>query len=507
MKIVRFSLVAAVLVAACGPYSWESTKPNPGYHADGGAGGGGGSGGNMSSTDMSMPPDMAVQCTSSSKCAASAPVCASGTCSACGSGTNSECATYHPQTPLCGPAGGCVQCLSKDDCDALHQACDTTSNACVACTANEQCTSGLCNTNGTCADKSTLLYVAGASAACSDSGVGAFAQPFCTLQKGLNASAASSPTKPVIVFAGKAYAESLQAAPSLNGGGNYVAQAIGVNTPMIQPSTGALATVTGLSGKQVAVSFDGFFFDGTSATDGIKCAGDNVVADYATTSLTITRSTVTHSPTKGVAASANSTLTLDADFISNNVAGGIEVNTSNFTLTNLLISGNGKADSSAGAGDGSAFGGINLSAGGQDRAHMLMFNDTVVANLASATIASASGISCSAVPTLANTVIFGNQGPSAQTTAGCQPSYSAYPGAGTNANNNQDLSSCQASDLFIQKSADPYQPIKGGSAPCTLVDDGTSSFMSVNAPAHDIVGATRPQPAGGKFDIGCYEAQ
>jgi hypothetical protein len=76
--------------------------------------------------------------------------------------------------------------------------------------------------------------------------------------------------------------------------------------------------------------------------------------------------------------------------------------------------------------------------------------------------------------------------------------YCAYRGT-----NNQELATCAATDLFVAPASGQYQPKKGVSAPCTLVDDGTNS----GAPDHDLTGTPRPQPLGGTADIGCYEAK
>src|SRR3954471_19450202 len=128
-----------------------------------------------------MPP---VGCSMSSTCPMSAPVCSPiQVCTGCGAqGMSAECASFHAATPLCGPDGGCVECLTKDNCDAVHKTCDGNSHSCVACVANADCTSGLCIA-GACADKKDQLYVNNAvGAGCSESGNGSFSTPFCTIQ-------------------------------------------------------------------------------------------------------------------------------------------------------------------------------------------------------------------------------------------------------------------------------------------------------------------------------------
>jgi hypothetical protein len=192
---------------------------------------------------------------------------------------------------------------------------------------------------------------------------------------------------------------------------------------------------------------------------------------------------------------------MDADTVSNNKGGGISLAATNFTLTNLQVVNNGKSDSSVGAGDGSSFGGINVTAGGQDRAHMVMFNNTIVNNSDSALGTTPAGIGCSAIPTLVNSVAFQNQGPSgAQIAALCMADHSAFPTAG---GTNQDLGTCTAAQIFVNAGSGMYQPKQGGAPPCSLIGDGAATFMSVSAPNHDLAG--NPRPSGGGFDIGCYQ--
>jgi hypothetical protein len=462
-------------------------------------------------TNVERPP----MCSDSSTCPGSTPVCAQQVCGGCqldaDGGSSPACATHHPATPLCGPGGACVECLSKDDCDSKHQTCST-SHACGPCAANADCTSGLCCTTGTlpngtgctpgmCSNETSLLYVNNAPGAnCNDTGgtPGSFNTPFCTLQKGLNASASTSKT--VIVFGGMGYSEALLASPAQNSGLDYVATAVGVGSPLVNPSAGALLSVSGLAGKQVTLSLDGFNFDGTNAADGVLCTGD--ATNYPRTTLSLLRSTVRNSPMIGVSSQAKCTVTLDADFISFNKGGGIKLDTTDFALTNLLLQGNGKT----GTGTGSSFGGINESAAGEV-GKMSLFNLTVVDNK-SDDGAVASGLQCQIMaPTITNTVVYTNLGAGGtevQTACKTSLTYSAFVGAGVvNANHNQDLMGCSPSIFDSTNVANPYTPAKGGLKPCSLVDDGTNT----GAPDHDLIGTSRPQPSAGMFDIGCYEAR
>ncbi len=451
------------------------------------------------------PQDMSVvACSSSSMCPASLPVCdATQSCAPCSpTGASNVCAMFQPTTPLCGPSGNCVECLTKDNCDAKLQTCKM--NACAPCSANTDCTSGLCNVGtGVCVDKTTLLYVNNMTGSnCSDTGPGSFSNPFCTVQQGLNSSALAA-GKTVIIFPGQGYAEALSA----NATNTYTAVAVGNNNPVIKP-TGALPAVaiagSATSGKTVSVSFDGVTFDGsaqTGSTDLIDCTGG---AAYGQAVLTITRSTLKASPGIGLSATAKCTVTLDADLIQNNKSGGLLFGASDLALTNLLVLTNGTPTS---ASPGSNFGGIDVSQAGE-AGKMSLANLTILGNQAD-TSASASAMVCpvAAVKTI-NTVVFGDVGPATEIQAACigtvatpQMTNSAYAG-GSSMLSNVDITTCSLSLLFTNPANGDYTP-KVSAPPCSLVDQGTN----VGAPNHDYNGTARPQPTvGGKWDIGAIEA-
>ncbi len=448
--------------------------------------------------DMGTSDDMTMLgCQTSATCPPSAPTCSPAqVCSSCGTpGMSNDCNVYHSGTPYCGPNGGCVECLNNDNCDAIHESCSVT-NVCVDCVNNADCASGLCSA-GKCADKTSLLYVNNATGAgCSDTGAGSFAMPFCHVQTGLNASAMSGKT--VVVFAGT-YVENVQASPTLNGGNDYVATAVGIGAPIIKPgSTGAALAVNGTAGKQVTASFDGFVFDGSTLADGsdaVDCNGGSGNA-YGKTLATVTRSTLTGASGVGLFSQSKCALTFDADIILGNKGGGISLSASDFALTNLLVHDNGTSGAA-----GSDFGGLLLSTSGES-GKMSLFNLTVVDNLAKTT-AAASGINCVATPSaLTNTLVLGNSPLTEISAAGCGASYSSYVGA--TGSNNQDIpvAGCTVGDLLVNPSGGNFHPKKSGTAPCTLIDLGTNT----GAPGHDLDGTARPQPSTGTDDIGCYEA-
>jgi hypothetical protein len=52
-----------------------------------------------------------------------------------------------------------VECPGNGDWDGKHQTCDSATSTCAPRKTNAECTSGLCNETGACADQATLLYV------------------------------------------------------------------------------------------------------------------------------------------------------------------------------------------------------------------------------------------------------------------------------------------------------------------------------------------------------------
>lgn len=113
----------------------------------------------------------------------------------------------------------------------------------------------------------------------------------------------------------------------------------------------------------------------------------------------------------------------------------------------------------------------------------------------------------SASPSLTNTVIMGNTGGVLEfypSDCGSNLFNNAFSGGtGTNEDlSNPSGTACSQAQIFVDAANGDYHPEKGNPRPCTLVDQGTLS----GAPDHDLDGTARPQPAGGSFDIGAYEA-
>ncbi len=468
-----------------------------------------------STVDALSPPDLLPECTTSLECPTlSRPLCVDGSCRPCNyvaspspspsaspglppdAGQAAGPCAAHPDTPLCAPSGSCVECLSKTDCLASGQACNLSTGRCAACMNNADCASGLCSI-GACADPASLLYVESGNPSCDDGGSGAFATPYCTVQAGLDGSKANN-GKTVIVLAGKGYSEGVIVTAQ---GSNDVVNAVGVGA-VIHSSLATPITLNGAIGKTVSMKLDGFLFDGTgkgTAIDGVVCNGQG--ADFTHTNLNLIRSTVQNMSGLGVDARTKCAVILDADRILNNAGGGVQLTGVNFTVTNLLIAGNGSLDSSASMHDGSAVGGVAISMAGQIGQTELI-NCTIVGNSAT-TLVMSSGMACSTTTAVGNTVLYDNAGTTQITEAGCNPFSSAYVGVTTSAvQANRDLTGCQTGQLFVGYPNNDAVS-KSGTAPCSLLGGGTSIVTGVSAPTHDLLGAAR----GPRYDIGAYQAK
>ena len=93
-------------------------------------------------------------------------------------------------------AEACVECRTANDCTAATPVCS--GGACVACTEHDQCASGACRTDGTCATGDHVAHVNVVGSPSSDCTV---ASPCSTIERAL----ALLPTRPYIVLASGTY--------------------------------------------------------------------------------------------------------------------------------------------------------------------------------------------------------------------------------------------------------------------------------------------------------------
>ncbi|HEX4456925.1 MAG TPA: hypothetical protein VIA18_03100, partial [Polyangia bacterium] len=281
--------------------------------------------------------DMVPKCASSSTCPSTAPVCeASGVCGACESnvdgGVSTECSTYHssgtPPTPLCGPAGACVQCISKDDCATLNQTCNVTTNACGPCATNSDCTSGVCGTAGECAATTDVYYVdnrgtasvLACKAAHTTADGTSWANAFCDISDATGAAT----KRPYVVVRGSATAYgalsfTTTATQTIIGPGHEASPTALVFTPTLSPAV----TVAPTAGQTVTLTLDGLELSGSSGT-GNQRAGVSCSGTAGTATLSIKNSRLDNSGSSGLDSTACA-VTLDANVITTNSGGGISL--------------------------------------------------------------------------------------------------------------------------------------------------------------------------------------
>jgi hypothetical protein len=408
--------------------------------------------------------------------------------------SSDECAGNADGKFICGAVGECVQCAKKEDCLGLRKACDSASGVCVACTSNEECASGQCDIGtGACADPATVVYVNGYGRSCpAGRGTGKLEDPFCRITDGIAYGASVGRT--VVVFAtnGNYYEENIKIAPPP--GSNYKVSVVGVGTGSSaseQRPTVHLSSIdpafdlTLGSAASIDVTLDNFWIDtypGATGAGAVRCQGGT---DAGATKLKLTRS-IAYGAGYGVKVS-HCDATLDRDEIWD-ADTGVVLESSDFTLQNLIVYNFG------GVGAASGTGGV-LATGTSARA--ILVNSTLVSNNATAGVAS---VACVPGMVFSNDVIIGV--PGGGDLPNCSPTYSSFIGAGS-AGHNQDLATCGAAALDVQRAlfkdiaTGDFHPKTGGAAPCTLVGLGTSAA----APTYTFDGKPRPEPPS----IGCYE--
>jgi hypothetical protein len=287
--------------------------------------------------DMLVGPDMF--CTSSAQCSDEAPICSVQRCRACtDSGDDPQCMAHNPATPRCNaPTGQCVACLSSTDCKNPTPVCNTAAFTCRTCAAHSECMSGVCKSDGQCADAMDIAYVNNGSG-CSDMvHASTPSTPYCQIQY-----AASNASKPYVLVSASTTpynALNLTATTSAIGPLTIVGPAGrggAIAATVSQSAVAALSVSTTVS--PVTLTIDGLDLRGSgSPTAG---AGVNCQTTGGAAMLTIKNSTIQMSGKEGVN-SAGCTLTLDANVIFSNTNEGVKLSSTTFVITNNIIHHNG----------------------------------------------------------------------------------------------------------------------------------------------------------------------
>jgi hypothetical protein len=298
----------------------------------GGSGGGG---------DLGAGVDMAlIPCTDSTACTSGAPTCMQGLCASCKTpGPSPDCARF-AATPLCGPAGACVECLGKSDCAAAGKTCDLTMNACTPCSAHSQCTSRVCEPGGVCAPLDQVLYVDNhgeAIADCHQSHMLAdgksLGTAFCDV---VDALAAQPPPKFVVVVGSvapySAIAVNALAADvtvTLVGPGRGATPTAALSTPNM-----AAVELSAGAGHFGSLDLEGLELVGSNlaGADGVDCASVGGVAELRVRDCRVHGS-------GGVGVSANKcSVIVDRSLIDQNLGGGLALGgASDYDLENSFI--------------------------------------------------------------------------------------------------------------------------------------------------------------------------
>lgn len=285
-------------------------------------------------------PDMF--CASSAACSDEAPICSVQRCRACmDSGDDAQCMAHNPMTPRCNaPTGRCVECLVSADCKGATPVCNTTAFTCRKCAANSECTSGVCKSDGSCADAGEVAYVNNASGACMDAvHASTPAMPYCQIQY-----AASNSAKTYILASGSATtynALSFNATTSAIGPLTIIGPAgrgAATKARVSSSITSAAVAVTAATAA-VTLTLDGLDIvgpGGAMAAPGVSCTG----MIGATATLTIKNSTIDMSGKEGVN-SSTCTLTLDGNLIYGNTNEGVKLSGTTYVITNNIINSNG----------------------------------------------------------------------------------------------------------------------------------------------------------------------
>jgi hypothetical protein len=445
-------------------------------HADAGIRGDGGqdlSVGDLAMGDGSTTPDggrdLGHECDASLQCGnLSQPICtATGQCRGCKSGDDAQCAEHAGVAYCEADAGRCVECTTSATCPAGKPVCGS-DDSCRLCANDDECATGICLANGSCAAASDVVFVDNhgqtTAAACKalDGGTpdGSRAAPFCGIQDGIDAG------KLYVRVAGHALA-------------SYDAISVTTNKTVIVvgPLTGDRAIIFSSSTSNNNVKLQVASGNAsltlirmqvgdpvlTSTQDNLLCNG----TVSGTVALTLLSSAIYKSGMHGVNV-VNCTVTLDADRIAFNGGGGVLVSqTSKYSLTNNFIYRNS--------------GGTAVVL---DQASSGLFQFNTVANNSKAS--GFGGIDCGSTPQPIEASIFVHNLPAGSEQFGCNMINDDVEGA-------DPLFTSEAADDYSLKSNSPLidlikGPLDGGAM--TLTD-------------HDIAGTHRPAHAG--YDTGAYE--
>lgn len=324
----------------------------------------------MTEIDLKPPPDLMPECVASSTCPSAMPICdtTAQECRACaGTADDSGCASRDSMKGYClASAGACVECRENANCATAtrpicEQTAGATANTCRGCSSHTDCASLVCNSDGSCQDASTIVYVNNRTpdntAACAGTThAGTLADPYCQIGDGIT----NRGTKQIVRVLGSSDA---YRAVSITSGS---ATALRVLGPGSEASVIARIYELDVAGFVVAVGSGNLniTLEGVVVGDpnnvntnkrGIACQGSGATVTFAVRdvvaqkagaeglfsdacTLTIDRVTVSHNSGAGVSVSGGSA-TVARTTVHGNTT-GIELNTANYIVENTLVAQN-----------------------------------------------------------------------------------------------------------------------------------------------------------------------
>lgn len=344
-----------------------------------------------------------VDCLVSDDCPSDTPFCdvASNSCllPSCEQGADGDalCMSATPDTPICGPNGGCVECVESSHCsDESEPLCDTETGECRGCEAHTECASGVCDIDaGACRAEADLVYV-------DDNGTdgascGTPSSPCATFMGADGALAKiGGPRDTIVVQTGSIEEQVVIDSMPLT----IVGQAGAALTPVLPDDEVGIAitdsaTVT-ISSLRISTVSQGERAIAVACNLGSTLTLEDSLIDTARNgisasdcSLTLLRTSLGEPFGTGMGIEvAGGEVALHQSTITGYRGGGIRIDSANFEIVNCLIAKNGNADTF----NGSPFGGILLTGALSDQ--RFEFN-TVAHNFIHPELVIGSGIECS----------------------------------------------------------------------------------------------------------------
>jgi hypothetical protein len=420
--------------------------------------------------DMAGSTDMAG-CT----CSGVTPLCVAMTCVSCLSSSDPEgaCAAAAPSTPHClttdPGSGACVACRDGGDCSGATPFCDATTKTCRGCLADSECPSLICEltpgaiSHGLCVPMSQVVY---ADPNGNDGPTFGLTptMPNKTIQHAINNAVGLNPARGFVHAATGTYPE----------GGT------GVN--------GKTIYIVGADGATIHATMNGKDGLGASGGGSMTIRNMTIIADMGNggncngASYTAYHSKFINSGQTGFVSMNCTPLLLDGCIISGNKAGGVVVQSGDFTIINSALVAN-----SGGAGMYQTGAGTNT----------FFVNNTVADNTVGG---GPGGIHCAAPggPLPVNTILYNNKSAGGiLSETDCTGSFLATDDATAGPQSTVDLTA-QAPGFV---GGGDYHLVAG--SPC--LDRGSSTVGP--PPNHDADFLPRPDAKTKKIDLGAYELQ